>query len=66
MGKGKHNERSAKEERKARKQEQNRAREKGRRNRQMLDSGTVKTFSKWLLTGGFELTEVQRDGSTRP
>ena len=55
---------SAKEERKARKAELNREREKGRRRRQVnLDSKEVASFSKLLLSEGFELKEVSRDGN---
>ena len=60
---GKNKGASGKDERKARKAELSREREKGRRKRQVnLDSGELASFSKMLLSEGFELNEVDRDG----
>jgi hypothetical protein len=65
---GKSSKVGAKEDRKAKKAELNREREKGRRRRQevKLDNGEVASFAKVLLSEGFELTEVGRDGVRAP
>ena len=62
-GKGK-DKPSGKDERKARKAEVNRVREKGKnKHRKEIDSASLASFTKMLLSEGYELTEVQRDGN---